>query len=71
MNEDGKWIHSSFASKRAPTAVKQIWQLYQGGVLDKDFAIQKDGDGFRKFLNGQAFISLEEMLEIQTMSRLL
>lgn len=57
VNEDGKWI-PSFASKRAPEAVKQIWQLYQGGLLDKDFAIQKDGDGFRKFLNGQAFISL-------------
>ncbi|THF83239.1 type 2 periplasmic-binding domain-containing protein [Cohnella fermenti] len=57
VNEDGTWI-PAFASAKAPDAVKQIWELYHNGLLDKDFAIQKDADGFRKFLNGQAFISL-------------
>lgn len=57
VNEDGKWV-PSFASTKAPEAVKQVWQLYHDGLLDKDFAIQKDADGFLKFVNGQAFISL-------------
>lgn len=57
VKEDGKWI-PSFASAKAPEAIKQLWQLNHEGLLDKDFAIQKDADGFRKFLNGQSFISL-------------
>lgn len=57
VNEDGKWI-PSFTSAKASEAVKQVWQLYHEDLLDKDFAIQKDGDGFLKFVNGQAFITL-------------
>ncbi len=56
VKEDGKWI-PAYASARAYDGIKQLRQLYSEGLLDKDFAIQKAGDGFTKFLNGQAFIS--------------
>lgn len=56
-NDGGKWI-PSFASPKAYGGVKQLRQLYSDGLLDKDFAIQKERDGENKFYNGQAFISL-------------
>ncbi|MCL6602828.1 MAG: extracellular solute-binding protein [Paenibacillus sp.] len=56
-NEDGKWV-PSFASSKINDGIKQLRQLYSEGLLDKDFAIQKEADGFTKFMNGQAFISL-------------
>lgn len=56
-NENGKWV-PSFASAKINDGIKQLKQLYSEGLLDKDFAIQKEADGFVKFTNGQAFISL-------------
>lgn len=56
VKEDGKWI-PSYTSKRVVEGLQQLRTLYNDGLLDKDFAIQKEGDGFTKFLNGQAFIS--------------
>ncbi|RCW48368.1 extracellular solute-binding protein [Paenibacillus prosopidis] len=56
-NENGKWV-PSFASSKINDGIKQLRQLYTEGLLDKDFAIQKEADGFTKFMNGQAFISL-------------
>ncbi len=56
-NENGKWL-PSFASSKINDGIKQLRQLYSEGLLDKDFAIQKEADGFTKFMNGQAFISL-------------
>lgn len=54
VKDDGKWI-PSFASVKAYTGIEQLRTLYTEGVLDKDFAIQKDGDGVSKFLAGQSF----------------
>lgn len=56
VNEDGKWI-PAYASPQINEGLQQLRTLYQDGLLDKDFAIQKDNDGFVKFLNGQAFIT--------------
>lgn len=61
-NEGGKWV-PSYASSKIYDGIKQLRQLNTEGLLDKDFAIQKDNDGFLKFLNGQAFISLGGGLE--------
>ncbi|MBD0384101.1 extracellular solute-binding protein [Paenibacillus sedimenti] len=55
-NEGGKWM-PSYASSKTVDGIKQLRQLYSEGLLDKDFGIQKEGDGFTKFMNGQAFIS--------------
>ena len=55
-NEGGKWM-PSYASSKTVDGIKQLRQLYSEGLLDKDFGIQKEGDGFTKFMNGQAFIT--------------
>ncbi|MDQ0901099.1 MULTISPECIES: extracellular solute-binding protein [unclassified Paenibacillus] len=52
--ENGKWI-PAFTSERAYTGIQQLRTLYTDGVLDKDFATQKDADGTNKFLSGQSF----------------
>lgn len=52
--ENGKWI-PAFTSEKAYTGIEQLRTLYTDGVLDKDFAIQKDADGTNKFLSGQSF----------------
>lgn len=52
--ENGKWI-PAFTSERAYPGIQQLRTLYTDGVLDKDFAIQKDADGTNKFLSGQSF----------------
>ncbi|MBA2937370.1 extracellular solute-binding protein [Paenibacillus sp. CGMCC 1.16610] len=54
VKEEGKWI-PSFASEKAYTGIQQLRTLYTDGLLDKDFAIQKDADGVSKFLAGQSF----------------
>lgn len=56
VNEDGKWI-PAYASPQMNEGLQQLRKLYQDGLLDKDFAIQNDGDGLVKFLNGQAFVT--------------
>lgn len=56
-NDSGKWL-PSFASSKTAEGIKQLRQLYSEGLLDKDFAIQKEGDGLTKFMNGQAFMTL-------------
>ncbi|MFC5471818.1 extracellular solute-binding protein [Cohnella suwonensis] len=67
VNEDGKWI-PAYASPKINEGLQQLRKLYQDGLLDKDFAIQKDGDGFVKFVNGQSFISLGGPISIQANS---
>ena len=52
--ENGKWI-PAFTSEKAYTGIQQLRTLYSDGILDKDFAIQKDADGTNKFLSGQSF----------------
>lgn len=52
--ENGKWI-PAFTSERVYPGIQQLRTLYTDGVLDKDFAIQKDADGTNKFLSGQSF----------------
>ena len=52
--ENGKWI-PSFTSEKAYTGIKQLRTLYSDGILDRDFATQKDADGTNKFLSGQSF----------------
>ncbi|MDQ0877742.1 putative aldouronate transport system substrate-binding protein [Paenibacillus sp. V4I3] len=52
--ENGKWI-PAFTSEKAYPGIKQLRTLYSEGILDKDFAIQKDADGTNKFLSGQSF----------------
>jgi putative aldouronate transport system substrate-binding protein len=54
VKEDGKWI-PAFTSPKTYTGIGQLRSLYADGILDKDFAIQKDGDGVNKFLSGQSF----------------
>ncbi|WP_157793978.1 extracellular solute-binding protein [Paenibacillus donghaensis] len=54
VKEDGKWI-PSYTSTKAYTGIEQLRTLYTNGILDKDFAIQKDADGVSKFLAGQSF----------------
>jgi putative aldouronate transport system substrate-binding protein len=43
IQEDGKWIPGYF-SKKQVDALKFGRQLYKEGLLDKDFAVRKDGD---------------------------
>ena len=54
VKEDGKWI-PAFTSEKTYTGIQQLRTLYTEGILDKDFAIQKDADGVNKFLSGQSF----------------
>jgi putative aldouronate transport system substrate-binding protein len=54
VKENGTWI-PSYASEQTYTGIKQLRTLYTEGILDKDFAIQKDADGTLKFQNGKAF----------------
>ncbi|WP_214626008.1 extracellular solute-binding protein [Paenibacillus agaridevorans] len=54
VKEDNRWI-PSYASSKVNQGVQELRSLYEQGILDKDFAIQKVGDGPNKFLNGQAF----------------
>ncbi|WP_261306313.1 extracellular solute-binding protein [Paenibacillus andongensis] len=54
VKEDGKWI-PAFTSPKTYTGIGQLRSLYADSILDKDFAIQKDGDGVNKFLSGQSF----------------
>jgi putative aldouronate transport system substrate-binding protein len=54
VKEDGKWI-PAFTSPQAYTGIEQLRKLYTDGILDKDFAIQKDADGVNKFVSGQSF----------------
>ncbi len=54
VKEEGKWI-PSYASAKTYTGIQQLRTLYTDGILDKDFAIQKDADGVSKFLAGQSF----------------
>ncbi len=60
IKEDGQWI-PAFYSKNMITGVQQLKDLYQEGLLDKDFAIMKTGDGIDKFAQGNV-----GMLTIQT-----
>ncbi|WP_261304195.1 extracellular solute-binding protein [Paenibacillus andongensis] len=60
--ENGKWI-PSFTSERAYTGIQQLRTLYTDGILDKDFATQKDADGTNKFLNGQSFALFGDVVE--------
>ncbi|KRF42267.1 extracellular solute-binding protein [Paenibacillus sp. Soil787] len=55
VKEDGKWI-PSYTSKKMNEGVKQLRTLYEEGLLDKDFATQKDSDGVNKFINGKIFM---------------
>jgi putative aldouronate transport system substrate-binding protein len=52
--ENDQWV-PAFTSEKAYTGVQQLRELYSSGVLDRDFAIQKDGDGVNKFMAGQSF----------------
>jgi putative aldouronate transport system substrate-binding protein len=54
VNEDGIWI-PAFTSNKVDTGIQQLRTLYTDGILDKDFAIQKDADGVNKFLSGKSF----------------
>ncbi|MFD0692669.1 extracellular solute-binding protein [Paenibacillus sp. GCM10027628] len=54
VNENGKWI-PAFTSEKAYTGIQQLRTLFADGILDKDFAIQKDADGANKFVSGQSF----------------
>ncbi|MFA6857324.1 MAG: extracellular solute-binding protein [Treponema sp.] len=54
VQENGKWM-PVFASSRFAQGLKQFRTLYKDGILDKDFAIEKDRDGVVKFFSGQAF----------------
>lgn len=54
VKEDNRWI-PSYVSSKVNQGVQELRSLYEQGILDKDFAIQKVGDGPNKFLNGQAF----------------
>jgi putative aldouronate transport system substrate-binding protein len=54
VKEDGKWI-PAYASENVYKGVQELRTLHEAGILDKDFAIQKVGDGPNKFINGQAF----------------
>jgi putative aldouronate transport system substrate-binding protein len=54
VNENGKWI-PNVMSPKIEQGVKEFRTLYKEGVLDQDFAIQKDADGTQKFYSGQAF----------------
>lgn len=53
INENGKWI-PAFASPRIIEGIKQLRALYTSGVLDKDFATQKDQDAQNKFYSGKS-----------------
>lgn len=61
-HENGKWI-PTFTSERAYTGIQQLRTLYTDGILDKDFATQKDADGTNKFLNGQSFALFGDVVE--------
>lgn len=54
VKEDGKWI-PAFTSNKVDTGIQQLRTLYTDGILDKDFAIQKDADGVNKFISGKSF----------------
>jgi putative aldouronate transport system substrate-binding protein len=61
VNEDGKWI-PGFASKGFMDGLVQLRTLWTSGVLDRDFAIGKNGDGANKFLSGKAFVLCQSTL---------
>lgn len=57
VKENDKWM-PSFASTKFAEGMKQFRTLYTEGVLDKDFAVQKDSDGVVKFMSGKALAYL-------------
>ncbi|MBW4080020.1 extracellular solute-binding protein [Paenibacillus sp. S150] len=54
--EGDLWI-PAYASPRINEGLTQLRTLYNEGLLDKDFAIQKASDGTTKFLNGKSFVN--------------
>jgi putative aldouronate transport system substrate-binding protein len=54
VHENDKWM-PAYASERFAQGLVQFRKLYTDGVLDKDFAIQKDSDGAVKFFSGKSF----------------
>ncbi|OPH46650.1 hypothetical protein BC351_14280 [Paenibacillus ferrarius] len=53
LKEDGKWI-PFYASKQMDAVVVQARKLYANGAMDKDFAVEKAGEGNQKFYQNKA-----------------
>ncbi len=51
VNEDGQWI-PAFYSKHMAEGVRQVKNLYDKNLLDKDFGIMQTNDGMDKFAQG-------------------
>ncbi|GGI46549.1 hypothetical protein GCM10008018_17650 [Paenibacillus marchantiophytorum] len=51
--ENGRWI-PNYMSEKFPKVLQQWRELYQEGLLDKNFAIYKDREGTDLFIQGKA-----------------
>lgn len=52
VKEDGQWI-PGFYSKNLTVGISQLKELYDEGLLDRDFAVLKTFDGQNKFAEGK------------------
>jgi putative aldouronate transport system substrate-binding protein len=59
-DEDGK-SKPAFFTKGTVEAMKYLRKLYDEGLLDKDFAIEKTEDGLQKFANGRAAVAMWQL----------
>lgn len=60
VKEDGQWI-PGYYSKNLVKGIEQFKELYDEGLLDKDFAILKTNDGQDKFAQGKAGILTQQV----------
>lgn len=54
VKDGDKWV-PAYASSRYAEGLKQLRTLYTEGILDPDFAVQKESDGVIKFFSGKSF----------------
>lgn len=53
--ENEKWV-PVYTSEKVPEILERFQTLYREGILDADFATEKDGDAQNKFYSGQSFV---------------
>lgn len=55
VEEDGQWIPPYMSDDVLP-GIQRLRNLYQDGLLDRDFAIMKTNDGIEKFCQGNSAV---------------
>lgn len=62
FSNNSSWVYENeqwkpvYTSEKVPEILERFQTLYREGILDADFATEKDGDAQNKFYSGQSFV---------------